>query len=708
MKSAARVVLALAGLVFVQGANPMPAPLYGADKGPCKKVTIPIDNSHTCDVGIPTCTECPGKKIEYLACGDCKCGESKKDCVWNDWGTWGQCSMGALVDGDCLDCPDCCNGVKMRERTIKTPAECGGMPCNGSDKEIEACGQDCKPPGCSWETWGDWSACSKKCGGGQKYRKRKMVGSKKATTTCCNKDLAICDGPSIEWCGCNTQCCSGSTGCLCADGGCDCGVCMKGALKNPQDCAWDNWSDWLGNCKSKNCGAPGALTRTREIKTFALDGGKPCCGESREVKPCGGDACGHDCKYGDWTDWSGCTESCGGGQKYRHRDITFEPNKKDMGGKPCAPKQDNLCPASCYVPQKVDLAGEGACPCIEKKTTQITCKAPKVGTEGTTEVSETAGCNLGDCKCFWKDWTPWSGCSKKCGGGYKVRCKMQGCASEAVSGVTDYGDAKLKAALDPCDKGNSDLPDCGASGWCSADEWGEATCECDTGKFFIQDMNEKTKVKGVCVTKDSFDTFMSDKFSVESEVVQPVKMSGLVGLQVNDAESVLTETAQKMLNVPTADVRAYYKDYAHLEDEENTNEHPQKMFLQDAPARFEINVQCTGRGQGCSLVQMELLQALRDKKTDFNSQFRKASGKETAYVAAAGLPAVLSLASDVDELAAAQPGASTNAQTSMSPFLALVAGVAMTTLGFVTFLKLKKRQVIHEDNARTPMQQEMQ
>jgi len=132
------------------------------------------------------------------------------------------------------------------------------------------------------------------------------------------------------------------------------------------------------------------------------------------------------------------------------------------------------------------------------------------------------------------------------------------------------------------------------------------------------------------------------------------------------------------------------------------------MFLQDAPARFEINVQCTGRGQGCSLVQMELLQALRDKKTDFNSQFRKASGKETAYVAAAGLPAVLSLASDVDELAAAQPGASTNAQTSMSPFLALVAGVAMTTLGFVTFLKLKKRQVIHEDNARTPMQQEMQ
>merc|ERR550514_1567127 len=147
---------------------------------------------------------------------------------------------------------------------------------------------------------------------------------------------------------------------------------------------------------------------------------------------------------------------------------------------------------------------------------------------------------------------------------------------------------------------------------------------------------------------------MSDKFSVESEVVQPVKMSGLVGLQVNDAESVLTETAQKMLNVPTADVRAYYKDDAHLKDEENMHTHPQKMFLQDAPAKFEINVQCTSHGQGCSLVQMELLQALRDKKADFNTQFRKASGKDTAFVAAAGLPAVLTLAQDVNGLRASQ------------------------------------------------------
>ena len=140
----------------------------------------------------------------------------------------------------------------------------------------------------------------------------------------------------------------------------------------------------------------------------------------------------------------------------------------------------------------MNLAGEGACPCIEKKTVKITCKAPKLATLGTTEVSETAGCNLGDCKCYWKDWTPWSGCSKNCGGGYKVRCKQQDCAANAGKG-TDYGSADLKAVLDPCDKGNKQ-PDCGKNGWCSSDEWGEATCECDTGNFFIKDKTDRKSV----------------------------------------------------------------------------------------------------------------------------------------------------------------------------------------------------------------------
>ena len=46
--------------------------------------------------------------------------------------------------------------------------------------------------------------------------------------------------------------------------------------------------------------------------------------------------------------------------------------------------------------------------------------------------------------------------SKKCGGGYKVRCKMQDCASTNDITTSDYGNAKLKALLDPCDPENKD------------------------------------------------------------------------------------------------------------------------------------------------------------------------------------------------------------------------------------------------------------
>lgn len=49
-------------------------------------------------------------------------------------------------------------------------------------------------------------------------------------------------------------------------------------------------------------------------------------------------------------------------------------------------------------------------------------------------------------------------------------------------------------------------------------------------------------------------------------------------------------------------------------------------------------------------------------------------------------------------------GAGSKSQnTGGSAFLALVAGVAMTTLGFVTFLKMKKRQAPEAENAREPM-----
>jgi len=55
-----------------------------------------------------------------------------------------------------------------------------------------------------WGEWEDWSICSKKCGGGISYKKRKCLPSK-----CPYSDPRYnkCDGSDYEEKKCNNQCC---------------------------------------------------------------------------------------------------------------------------------------------------------------------------------------------------------------------------------------------------------------------------------------------------------------------------------------------------------------------------------------------------------------------------------------------------------------------------------------------------------------------
>eukprot|EP00439_Symbiodinium_sp_Y106_P081805 s1399_g20.t3 len=65
-------------------------------------------------------------------------------------------------------------------------------------------------------------------------------------------------------------------------------------------------------------------------------------------------ACGEplpqDCQLSEWSEWSKCSLSCGGGQKERRREVQREPAK---GGKACdnslsvtAPCNTQLCQCS--------------------------------------------------------------------------------------------------------------------------------------------------------------------------------------------------------------------------------------------------------------------------------------------------------------------------------------------------------------------------
>jgi len=200
---------------------------------------------------------------------------------------------------------------------------------------------------------------------------------------------------------------------------------------------------------------------------------------------------------------------------------------------------------------------------------------------------------------------------------------------------------------------------------------------------------------GVCVAKKTFDTFVENKFVVANEVIQGVKLSGVPGLQLNDAEMVLESTAHKMLNIPAEDIAVRYRDHKHEERLHSNVNAAQKLYLPDGPSRFEIQVRCQQSNQQCNLVQMELLAALRDRKTEFNTALRKVSGKETAFVAASGLPAITSLSG----LGSLREEDAKGMLTASNAFLACFSVAAGIVLGMVAFFKLRK----HQSFAREPM-----
>ena len=146
-----------------------------------------------------------------------------------------------------------------------------------------------------WGGYGEWSQyCTKSCGGGQIYRSRRKAieasnGGKR------------CEGDSIEAASCNTDAC-------------------------PVDCVWGKYGQW-SDC-SKTCGG-GEKTRSRSKTIEASDGGQECQGEATETVTCNIDSCPIDCVWGNYGEWSDCSQAC---EKTRSRSKTTEASN---GGKEC-------------------------------------------------------------------------------------------------------------------------------------------------------------------------------------------------------------------------------------------------------------------------------------------------------------------------------------------------------------------------------------
>ncbi|CAE7287718.1 adt-1 [Symbiodinium sp. CCMP2456] len=328
--------------------------------------------------------QCKGGLTELVACDGAKVcdGYEKVDCQFAAWGSW--------------SAPDTSNQRK-RERKIVQMALHGGDACEGSLEEVESL-----PPvtsDCLVSEWSEWDNCDRGCGGGQSTRHREVRRFPQAGGASCPTDLKVTRS-------CNTQSC------------------------DAQDCTVSQWGEW-GPCSS-SCGA-GQQSRSRHIVSLRTLDGIGCKKGLGMTQQCEGEHyCGKlDCEWGEWSDWSGCTCSCDGGQQTRTRHIARAPRN---GGLPC---------------QEGDK--EQIAPC------------------------NTQPCGQSDCRDGqWAEWTSWAPCSVTCGGGVRFRRRRIGIMAN------DCGREPLgkNREIAFCDVGvHCSRPvDCELSEWSS---WSACSSSCD-------------------------------------------------------------------------------------------------------------------------------------------------------------------------------------------------------------------------------------
>ena len=234
--------------------------------------------------GNTTCTDCPAGS--YCTNG------AKTPCPSGQWS-----------NGGASTCFSKCSSVTYKQTTTCSK-ECGGgkykreaysaydasYRCSGSD---DWGGADCNTRGCCSSTttkYSDWSACSKKCGGGEKSR---HVYSKS------NYDGSTCSS-GWEYQACNDQaCCSSMTD-------------------------WTYHSAYDTECSVK-CGG-GYMKRVQVYKKYSTYDSSVVC-DSKESyvngKQCNTMSCCSDVNESwsctAWVDSTSCTKTCGGGTKQQSR-----------------------------------------------------------------------------------------------------------------------------------------------------------------------------------------------------------------------------------------------------------------------------------------------------------------------------------------------------------------------------------------------------
>lgn len=135
-----------------------------------------------------------------------------------------------------------------------------------------------------------------------------------------------------------------------------------------------------------------------------------------------------DCQVGEWSGWSPCSETCGGGTKSRSRVVVVE---QSGSGAACpALSQSTVCNVDECPPEPCVLSQWGAwgdcsaqCGPGTQSRTRSVVDAGNSPCDATLQSRE---CNLQSCDqaCIVSEWTEWSACSAECGGGQQSRSRV--------------------------------------------------------------------------------------------------------------------------------------------------------------------------------------------------------------------------------------------------------------------------------------------
>jgi len=233
---------------------------------------------------------------------------------------------------------------------------------------------------------------------------------------------------------------------------------------NTQPCPIDGgYTDWTPYSKcSKSCGG-GIQYRSRCcVNPIPAFGGKPCIllGEPVEVRKCGLDACPINGNWGEWGDWGTCSGSCGS--------SAFKLRKRECNNPPA-------------------MFGGQNCP---------------------GDAIESMACNSQACPVNGglSEWSSWTGCSATCGPAIKTRDRSCTNPAPANGGNTCVGSLNevMACSLAKCAEYHFGVQ---VATWDAA----EAACVAWGGHLAsIVDMRELNKIvagfanAGVAATSDEY------------------------------------------------------------------------------------------------------------------------------------------------------------------------------------------------------------